>query len=284
MSVFWRAFRCLVSTRSPHATVKVPMPGDNFQQLVDIMARLRGPGGCPWDREQTFDTIKSYLLEETYEVIDAIDRRDWQELAGELGDLQLQIAFFSQMAAEEGSFTIDDVLDRINAKLIRRHAHVFGGESAATPGEALKRWNEMKAEEKGASSSPALLYSVPRSLPALIEAYQLTSRASQVGFDWQRFDDLLEKLNEELQELADARRGGDRERVEDELGDLLFMMVNITRFLKFDPELALRKTNRKFRRRFASVEQGLEGRGKTPAEAGVEEMEELWQQAKKSRT
>lgn len=246
------------------------------------MARLRGPNGCPWDREQTFDTIKSYLLEETYEVIDAIDRRDWRELAGELGDLQLQIVFFSQMAAEEGRFTIDDVLDRICDKLIRRHPHVFGEESAATAGEVLKRWNELKAEEKGPQASAALLDGVPRAMPALMEAFQLTSRASQAGFDWQRFEDLLAKLEEELGELEEARGGGaDGARVEDELGDLLFMMVNIVRFLKFDPEMALRKTNRKFRERFAQVEQGLQERGKTFQQAGLEEMEELWQQAKK---
>lgn len=241
------------------------------------MARLRGPSGCPWDREQTFDTIKSYLLEETYEVIDAIDRRDWQELAGELGDLQLQVVFFSQMASEQNLFQIDDVLERISSKLIRRHPHVFGDESAATSGDVLKRWNELKAEEK---TPQPLLDGVSRSMPALLEAYQITSRAAQVGFDWPRFDDLLDKLAEELAELAEARRQGDPAHVEDEVGDLLFMMVNIARFLKFDPELALRKTNRKFRERFAHVEQGLAERGKTLPQANIEEMEELWQQAK----
>jgi MazG family protein len=261
------------------------MAGEKFQKLVEIMARLRAPNDCPWDREQTFDTIKSYLLEETYEVIDAIDRRDWQELASELGDLQLQVVFFSQMAAEEGRFTIGDVLDRICDKLIRRHPHVFGEESARTSGEVLKRWNELKAEEKGPQASPALLDGVPRAMPALLEAYQLTSRASQVGFDWQRFEDLLAKLEEELGELEEARSSAQhdinvRARVEDELGDLLFMMVNIVRFLQFDPELALRKTNRKFRERFARVEQGLQERGKTFNQSGIEEMEELWQQAK----
>ena len=259
------------------------MPAERFQQLVALMARLRGPDGCPWDREQTFDTIKSFLLEETYEVIDAIDRRDWQELASELGDLQLQIVFFSQMAAEESHFTIDDVLERICAKLIRRHPHVFGDESAATAGQVLQRWNEIKAGEKNSAAPPALLDSVPTSLPALLEAYQITTRASHVGFDWPRFEDLLEKLDEELRELAEARRhGSDPARVEDEVGDLLFMMVNIARFLKFDPEMALRKTNRKFRERFAHVEQGLAARGKTLPQAAIEEMEELWQQAKQN--
>ncbi len=259
------------------------MGGEKFQKLVEIMARLRSPEGCPWDREQTFDTIRSYLLEETYEVIDAIDRRDWKELAGELGDLQLQVVFFSQMAAEQGLFTIEDVLERITEKLIRRHPHVFAGESAETAGEVLKRWNELKAEERGRDGgSPGLLEGVPYTLPALLEAYQLSSRAAQAGFDWQRFEDLIEKLHEELAELEEARGRGDGPApVEDELGDLLFMVVNIVRFLRFDPELALRKTNRKFRERFAQVEEGLTRRGKTPAQAGLEEMEELWQQAKK---
>ena len=260
------------------------MGGEKFEKLVAIMTRLRGLDGCPWDREQTFDTIKSYLLEETYEVIDAIDQRNWQELAGELGDLQLQVVFFSQMAAEQGLFTIEEVLERISTKLIRRHPHVFGDESAETAGQVLKRWNELKAEERADSDGrpAALLDSVPRSLPALMEAYQLSSRAAQVGFDWQRFEELLDKLREELAELHEARSdSGNLEQVEDELGDLLFMMVNIVRFLKFDPEMALRKTNRKFRERFGHVEQGLNERGKTPQQAGIEEMEELWQQAKK---
>ena len=258
------------------------MPGEKFEQLVALMARLRGPQGCPWDREQTFDTIKSYLVEETYEVIDAIDRRDWPELAGELGDLQLQVVFFSQMAAEEGRFTIADVLDRINDKLVRRHPHVFGDETAQTAGAVVKRWNELKAEEKGpAAAEKPLLESVPRGIPALPEAYQLSVRASQVGFDWERFEDLLEKLREEMAELEVARQSGEQAQVENETGDLLFMLVNIARFLKVDPELALRKTNRKFRQRFAHVERGIGDRGKTLGEASIAEMEDLWQQAKK---
>ena len=259
------------------------MASEKFQQLVEIMARLRGPGGCPWDREQTFDTIKSYLLEETYEVIDAIDRRDWQELAAELGDLQLQIVFFSQMAAEQGRFTIQDVLEQINNKLVRRHPHVFAGESADNAGQVWKRWGELKAEERRAEKPAALLDSVPRSLPALLEAYQLTTRAAQAGFDWPRFENLLEKLGEELAELEQARsRSADPAGVEEEVGDLLFVAINIARFLRFDPELALRKTNQKFRRRFALVERGLAEQGKTFQQAGLEEMEKLWQQAKEA--
>jgi MazG family protein len=257
------------------------MPGERFSQLVQILSRLRGPGGCPWDREQSFDTIKSYTLEETYEVLDAIDRRDWPHLAEELGDLLLQVVFYAQMASEENRFTIDEVIENICSKLLRRHPHVFGGESASTAGQVLKRWNELKAEEKGPSKQQGLLDGVPRSLPSLMEAYQITSRASQAGFDWTRFEDLLDKLEEELGELAEARCSADPARVEDEVGDLLFMMVNIARFLKFDPELALRKTNGKFRARFAEVERGLAERGKTFSQADLEEMEELWQSAKK---
>ena len=254
------------------------MAAEQFQQLTDLMARLRGPGGCPWDREQTFDTLRSYLLEETYEVLDALERRDWQELAAELGDLQLQIVFLSQVAAEQGLFTIQEVLGQICHKLVRRHPHVFAGEPATSAGQALKRWNEVKAGETGPGP---LLDGVRRSIPALMEAFQLSSRASQAGFDWQRFEDMLDKLQEEIRELRQAREGsGNREAVEEEVGDLLFMLVNMARFLHVDPEPALRRTNRKFRERFAQVERGLAERGRSLAEAGLEEMEELWQRAK----
>ena len=257
--------------------------GDKFQQLVDLMARLRAPGGCPWDREQTFDTIKPFLLEETYEVMDAIDARDWPELAGELGDLLLQAVFFSQMASEEKLFRIDDALDAINEKLIRRHPHVFGDETAHTEGDVRKRWNEIKAEEKRGKSEPdnTLLGSVPRSLPALVEAQQIASRAAQVGFDWENADQVLDKLHEELREFEEARARGGREAQEDELGDMLFVLVNLARFVKVDPEQALRRTNAKFRRRFGYVEQKLAERGRSTRESSVEEMESLWQEAKK---
>jgi len=257
--------------------------GEKFQLLVDLMARLRAPGGCPWDREQTFDTIKPFLLEETYEVMDAIDARDWPELAGELGDLLLQAVFFSQMASEEKLFRIDDALDAINEKLIRRHPHVFGDETAHTEGDVRKRWNEIKAEEKRGKSEPdnTLLGSVPRSLPALVEAQQIASRAAQVGFDWENAGQVLDKLHEELREFEEARARGGREAQEDELGDMLFVLVNLARFVKVDPEQALRKTNAKFRRRFGYVEQKLAERGRSTRESSVEEMESLWQEAKK---
>ena len=257
--------------------------GKKFQLLVDLMARLRAPGGCPWDRDQTFDTIKPFLLEETYEVMDAIDARDWPELAGELGDLLLQPVFFSQMASEENLFRIEDALDAITGKLIRRHPHIFADETAKTEGDVRKRWNEIKAEEKRTKGEPdnTLLGSVPRFLPALAEAQQITSRAAQAGFDWENAGQVLEKLQEELREFDEARTRGSQADMEDELGDLLFVLVNLARFVKVDPEQALRKTNAKFRRRFGYVEQKLAERGRTTKESSIEEMESLWQEAKK---
>jgi len=260
--------------------------GEKFQLLVDLMTRLRAPGGCPWDREQTFDTIKPYLLEETYEVLDAIDARDWQELPGELGDLMLQAVFFSQMAAEENLFRIDDALDAINQKLIRRHPHIFGTETARTGDDVRKIWAEVKAQEREQNpkseirNPKSLLQAVPRSLPALVEAQQITSRAATVGFDWPGVTPVLEKLHEELDEFESARRAGSPDQLEDELGDLLFVLVNLARFVKVDPEQALRKTNAKFRRRFGHVEEKLAERGASPADSNIEEMESLWQQAK----
>jgi MazG family protein len=250
--------------------------GEAFARLVEIMQRLRAPGGCPWDREQSFDTIKPYLLEETYEVMDAIDKRDWDELAEELGDLLLQPVFFAQMAAEEGRFDIADSLKAINSKLVRRHPHVFGTGDAKTADDVKKRWDEIKAEEK--PRPPGLLTSVSRSVPALVEAQQISSRAAGAGFDWPSIDQVYNKLDEELAELHAAP---DHSSAENEIGDLLFTMVNIARFLKVDPEQALRRTNAKFRKRFAHVEDGLAASGKSPKEATIEEMETLWQDAKR---
>jgi len=252
------------------------------------MARLRAPSGCPWDREQTFDTIKTFLLEETYEVMDAIDARDWAELTGELGDLLLQPVFFSQMAAEQNLFSIADALDAINEKLIRRHPHVFGEQTAETGDDVRRIWGEVKAEEKkqkGAQDA-GLLDSVPRALPALVEAQQLTTRAAHVGFDWDNPDQVLEKLHEELAEFDAARRRPSQNEeaqgeLEDELGDMLFVLVNLARFVKVDPEQALRKTNAKFRRRFGYIERKLGERGKSPEEATLAEMDALWEEAKR---
>jgi len=247
------------------------------------MARLRGPDGCPWDREQTFDSIKPYTLEETYEVLDAIDQRDWRSLAEELGDFLLQAVFYAQMASEGQLFTIEDALDAINEKLVRRHPHVFGDQSAATAGDVKRIWGEVKAGERKdkGNQSDGLLAGVPRSLPALVEAQQVTSRAAGVGFDWENPEQVLAKLQEELAEFDEARRGALQSELEDELGDLLFVVVNLARFVKVDPEQALRKTNTKFRRRFAYIERKLAERGRKLTDSSIEEMEALWQEAKR---
>ena len=252
--------------------------GPGFARLVEIMAQLRAPGGCPWDREQTFDTIKPYLLEETYEVLDAIDARDWSGLEDELGDLLLQAVFFAQMAAEQGHFDIAGSVHAINSKLVRRHPHVFGDGDAKTADDVVRRWDEIKATEK--ERPQGLLAGVPRSLPALVEAQKIAAKAAGAGFDWPDVGQVFDKLREELTELDAAREGGDPKEIEGEIGDLLFVIVNIARFLKVDPEQALRQTNTKFRRRFAHVEEGLAAAGKTPERATIDEMEALWQSAK----
>jgi nucleoside triphosphate diphosphatase len=256
--------------------------GEKFERLVAIMARLRSPGGCPWDREQNFDTIKPYLLEESYEVMDAIDARDFPALADELGDLLLQVVFFAQMAAEQNAFTVDDSIDAITNKLIRRHPHVFGDATANTADDVKVRWDEIKAQEKkdAGKSCAGLLESVPRSLPALVEAQHISTRAAKVGFEWEDVSGVLAKLHEELAELEQAGRQGSQADREDEIGDLLFVLVNLARFNKVDAEQALRKANAKFRRRFGYVEAGLASQGKSCDQASLEEMESLWQEAK----
>ena len=293
----------------------MPTTGERFERAVSIMARLRAPGGCPWDREQTFDTIKPYTLEETYEVLEAIDARDWNELTGELGDLLLQVLFYAEMAEEEKHFTIDDVLDRLSNKLVDRHPHVFGDVKADTPGEVVRNWQALKAEEKkkrqadGGEPSKhghpdSILHGVSSAMPALMEAYKISTRVAHVGFDWPNIEGLFDKLNEETAELrrnldeypepgpqpqsaaaVASARGVTvpeelRGRLEDEVGDLLFVLVNIARYLALDPESALRKTNRKFRRRFEYLEDKLREQGRKPADASLDEMEALWQESK----
>lgn len=293
----------------------MPTTGERFERAVSIMERLRAPGGCPWDREQTFDTIKPYTLEETYEVLEAIDNRDWQELAGELGDLLLQILFYSEMANEQGSFSIDDVLDRLSTKLINRHPHVFGDVKADTSADVKRNWEALKVEERdkrdaanGAPSATKLekrsiLAGVSSAMPSLMEASKLSSRAAQVGFDWPNVDGLFDKLREESDELRDQLKDfpapGPRPqgrgvassgrtvvpeelqaRLEEEVGDLFFVLVNVARYLSVDPESALRKTNRKFKRRFQWMEERLQESGLRAEQASMEELESLWQQAK----
>ncbi len=290
--------------------------GEKFERAVQIMARLRAPGGCPWDREQTFDSIKPFTLEETYEVLEAIDNRDWEELEGELGDLLLQVLFYAEMAQEDQRFSIDSVLDRLSNKLIDRHPHVFGDVKAETSGDVLRNWEAIKAEEKKKrleagggkqakkeDDKDSMLAGVSSGVPALLEAFKLSSRAAHVGFEWPEIAGLFEKLHEETnelqQELKEYPAPGPRPpnrgvagasglhiaeelraRLEDEVGDLFFVLVNIARYLSLDPESALRKTNRKFRRRFQWVEERLRERGKKLPEATLEEMESVWQESK----
>lgn len=260
--------------------------GEKFSELVRVMARLRSPDGCPWDLKQTFDTIKPYLLEETYEVMDAIDDRDWPGLSEELGDLLLQPVFFAQMARELGLFDIADALDSINRKLIRRHPHVFADGSAETAEDVKRRWDEIKKEEKGdraseKSGSESILSGIPRSLPALVEADKISRKAASAGFEWPDIGGVVEKIQEEAAELARARAGSDQVHIEAEIGDLLFTIVNLARFLKVDPEQALRKTNARFRTRFAHVERKIAAEGAILSETPLDRMEELWQEAKR---
>ncbi len=273
--------------------------GRRFEKLVEVQERLRGPGGCPWDLEQTHDSLRPYLIEETYEVLEALDSGDDKRLVSELGDLLLQVVFHAQLASEEGRFDAGDVADAIREKLIRRHPHVFGKARARNSAEVLKRWEELKAEERRAEGEPerrSLLEGVPKNLPALSEAFQLTRRASNVGFDWQRLDGVLEKLEEEANELRRASRSGrngrrparaanrqKQARIEEEAGDLLFAAANVARFLKLDPEIALKKANRKFQRRFQWMEREAERRGKRLAQLSPEELDQLWNRAKASK-
>ncbi len=269
---------------TPDLTAPDRSAGDAFARLVAIMRRLRAPDGCPWDQEQTLATLKPYLLEESYEVLEAIDHQDWPALCEELGDLLLQPVFQARIAEDEGHFTIADSLNSIVEKLIRRHPHVFGDVSAPTSADVLRNWEQIKRAEKagdeGGSPQGSMLDGVPRALPALAEAQRLTSRAAKVGFDWPSTDEVLDKLREELAEFSEARASGDQNRIQDELGDLLFVLVNLGRFLKVDAEQALRGTNAKFRKRFHHIEQRLQQQQKRIEATSLEEMETLWQEAK----
>lgn len=246
------------------------------------MGRLRAPGGCPWDHKQTFESIKPYLLEESYEVLDAIDQRDWPGLAEELGDLLLQPVFLAEIAAGENLFHISDSLQAINDKLVRRHPHVFGDADAKTAEDVKQRWDQIKQEEKaGRGEAPgSILHSVPRNLPALAEAERIGKKAAGVGFEWPDVEGVLQKLQEEARELSEARGSANAQEIEHELGDLLFTVVNLARFLNVDPEQALRKTNARFRRRFAAVEKQAAADGRAVSETPLERLEEYWQAAK----
>jgi tetrapyrrole methylase family protein/MazG family protein len=260
---------------------------NRFESLVALMDRLRGPDGCPWDREQTYATLRGYLLEECFEVAEALDGDQPEEICEELGDLLFQIVFLSCIAKEEGKFTVDDVIAGISSKMIRRHPHVFGDDSADTSGEVLKKWEEIKRQEKsdrGVSPATSLLDGVPQGLPALLKANRLGTKAARVGFDWERPESALEKVDEELGELRQALKSGDPAAAREEIGDLLFAVVNVARKLDIEPEGALSGTNLKFTRRFGWIEQELVRRDIPIASAGLELLEELWQQAKSQST
>lgn len=269
-----------------------------FDDLVQLMARLRSPEGCPWDREQTYETLAPMLLEEAYEAFEAVEEAregNPASLRDELGDLLFQIVFYAQVARERGQFTIADITEAIHTKMVRRHPHVFADAAAGDAAEVLRNWEAIKAEEKRAAGKDkqaqdaSLLDGVSTKAPALMEAHQLSTKAARVGFDWQQLEDIFTKLHEEIDELraaihrhAESETEADHARVREELGDLLFAVTNIARHLQLEPEAALKSTNRKFRRRFHHIEQSLQAQGRTLDTATLDEMESLWQEAKNS--
>jgi len=260
--------------------------GEEFTKLVALISRLRAPGGCPWDREQTHETLKPMMLEEAYEVVEAIDDGNDDELIGELGDLLLQVVFHSQIATEEQRFTVAEVIERISAKMIRRHPHVFGDDTAQTAGEVLRNWESIKQSELEAKGKPAdegsMLDSVSTKLPAVMEAFQMTTKVSRVDFDWPDVASVLEKLDEEVNELKQAigEETPTHKEIAAEVGDLLFVAVNVARLLGVDPESALKGSNRKFRRRFRYIEDRLREQGRKPSDSDHVEMDAFWDEAK----
>jgi tetrapyrrole methylase family protein / MazG family protein len=254
--------------------------GALFDRLVEIMATLRSPAGCPWDRAQDSTSLKPYLLEEAYEVLEALEEGTPHKLKDELGDLLFQVIFHAQLARERGDFDAYDILAGTIAKMTRRHPHVFGSASASTPQEALQNWEEIKRQEKTATQTTSVLDGVPRQLPSLLRAQRLQDKASRVGFDWQHVEQVWEKMSEELQELRAAMNQANRAAIEAELGDVLFVLVNLARFLDINPDEALHKTTAKFIRRFQFIERELSRQGKTLKQATLAEMDALWDQAK----
>ncbi|MDI6728002.1 MAG: nucleoside triphosphate pyrophosphohydrolase [Thermodesulfovibrionales bacterium] len=252
---------------------------NNFQKLLDIMSALRSENGCPWDKEQTRESLKPFLIEETYEVLEALDEDDPEKIKEELGDLLFQIVFHCQMAKERGEFDIDDVIKKISDKMIARHPHVFGEEKFETSEEVVKQWEERKREEGKLMES--ILEGIPKELPSLLRAQRLQARAARVGFDWKRVEDVMEKLDEELKEFGAALKSKSQKEIEDELGDVFFVLVNVSRFVGVNPEDALRKTISKFISRFRYIEMKAADAGKRLSDMTLEEMDALWDEAKK---
>ncbi|MHB8173786.1 MAG: nucleoside triphosphate pyrophosphohydrolase [Nitrospirota bacterium] len=258
------------------------MKKDLFEDIVDVMAKLRGPGGCPWDREQTHESLKPFLVEETYEVLEAIDEGDPSKVKEELGDLLFQIIFHARLASERGEFSIDDVLMRINEKMRIRHPHVFGDRKLTTSAEVLADWEKIKKAEKGYSERKSILEGVPKDLPALIRAHRLQDRAARVGFNWEKIQDVAAKLDEEIGEFKQTLKENDPARMEDELGDIFFVLVNIARFIGVNPEDALRKTISKFISRFQYIEEKAAETGMELSDMTLAEMDRLWDEAKET--
>lgn len=252
----------------------------SFDELVKLMTRLRGPDGCPWDRKQTLPSLKPFIIEEAYEVVDAIDNDDRRALAEEVGDLLLQAVFVTEITREEGSFDVYDAITAIHDKLVRRHPHVFGDVEANDAEQVLVNWEKLKNEERKAEDK-SLLAGVPQSMPALLKASRLTEKAARVGFDWRAADDVFAKVDEELAEVHEAIRSGDESQVHDEIGDLLFTLANLARKLNVNPEEALQSTNRKFTRRFESMEREAREAGKNLDDYSLEEMDAMWERAKR---
>ncbi len=282
---------------------------ERFQTLVEIMQALRAPGGCPWDRKQTLQSLRPFVLEETYEVLEAIDRGDLDALRAELGDFLFEAVFLAQIAADRGRFTIADSIEAINAKLVRRHPHIFGEQAAGdeapnakgrrtgdrrkpkasrstltSPGKVLEQWEHIKArEQQQAGETQSLLRGVPRTLPSLLRSHEIGSRVAAVGFDWPTPADVVLKIEEEVRELREAVASGDRRHAGEEMGDLLFSIANLARKLGIEPESALREANEKFTRRFQAVEDAFAGDGRRMSDATLEEMESVWQSIKRAR-
>lgn len=255
----------------------------NIQDFIKLIAQLRNPnGGCPWDLKQNYQSMIPCLTEETYEVIDAIEKNDVENLREELGDLLMQVVFFSQLASEEKKFTFDDVVNEVAEKIVRRHPHVFGDKSANNEKEALERWNEIKAQEKQGQTDKSILAAIPHAFPALMRAQKMQKKCAKVSFDWDNLPDVIAKVEEELEEIKQElnRPHLMQEKVEEELGDFLFATVNMARHLNIDAEEALRKANQKFERHFRAVEQKLAAQGKSPAQSSLAEMDILWTEVK----